>query len=84
MNKDELKGKAENLKGRAKEALGSLTGNKERQGEGFIERVKGTVREKFGKAKREASSAASSASREADREASSVDRSVSRQEDDDE
>jgi len=28
MNKDELKGKAENLMGRAKEAIGSLTGDK--------------------------------------------------------
>jgi uncharacterized protein YjbJ (UPF0337 family) len=51
MNKDELKGKAENLKGRVKEAFGSVTGDKSKQAEGFVERVKGTVREKFGKAK---------------------------------
>ena len=55
MNKDELKGKAENLKGRVKDALGSLTGDKRKQAEGFIDRVRGTVRGKFGKAKREVS-----------------------------
>lgn len=59
MNKDELKGRAENLKGRVKEAFGSLTGDKSKQGEGFIERVKGTVREKLGKAKDETSHQAS-------------------------
>ena len=55
MNKDELKGKAENLKGRAKEAFGALTGDKQKQGEGFLDRVRGAVREKFGKAKHEVS-----------------------------
>jgi uncharacterized protein YjbJ (UPF0337 family) len=53
MNKDELKGKAENLKGRAKQAFGSLTGDKHKEGEGLFDRVRGAVREKFGKAKRE-------------------------------
>ncbi|HEY7375750.1 MAG TPA: CsbD family protein [Polyangia bacterium] len=80
MNKDELKGKAENLKGRVKEAAGSLFGDKKKEGEGFIERVRGAVREKMGKAKeevhRDAPSEGGSASRQ--------DRSVSRQEDDDE
>jgi len=55
MNKDELKGRAENLKGRVKEAFGALTGDKSKEAGGFIDRVKGTVREKFGKAKDEAS-----------------------------
>ncbi len=53
MNKDELKGKAENLKGRAKQAFGSLTGDKQKEGEGLFDRVRGAVRERFGKAKRE-------------------------------
>jgi uncharacterized protein YjbJ (UPF0337 family) len=74
MNKDELKGKAENLKGRVKEAFGALSGDKAKEGEGFIERVKGAVREKFGKAKGEVSSG--------DRPASREDRSVSREDDD--
>jgi uncharacterized protein YjbJ (UPF0337 family) len=55
MNNDELKGKGENLKGRAKEAFGALTGDKQKQGEGLIDRVRGAVRERFGKAKREVS-----------------------------
>ena len=55
MNKDELKGKFENLKGRVKEAAGSLTGDKAKEGEGFIDRVKGEAREKLGKGKEEVS-----------------------------
>jgi uncharacterized protein YjbJ (UPF0337 family) len=55
MNKDELKGKAENLKGRAKQAAGSLSGHKRTEGEGLVDRVRGAVREKVGKAKRETS-----------------------------
>ncbi|HVR64269.1 MAG TPA: CsbD family protein [Polyangia bacterium] len=53
MNKDQIKGKAENLKGRAKEAAGSLTGDKETQAEGTVERIKGAVREKVGQVKEE-------------------------------
>ena len=43
MNKDELKGKAENLMGRAKQAIGTLTGDKHKEGEGLLERLRGTV-----------------------------------------
>ncbi len=53
MNKDQVKGKLENLKGRAKEAAGSLSGDKETQAEGTVERIKGAVREKVGQAKEE-------------------------------
>ena len=55
MNKDELKGKAENLKGRVKQAVGSLIGDKRTEGEGLLDRVRGAVREKLGKGKSEAS-----------------------------
>ena len=41
MNKDELGGKLDNLKGRTKEAAGALTGNKEKEAEGVVERVRG-------------------------------------------
>jgi uncharacterized protein YjbJ (UPF0337 family) len=51
MNKDELKGKMENLKGRAKEATGAITGDKEKQAEGTVERVRGAAREKIAEAK---------------------------------
>jgi uncharacterized protein YjbJ (UPF0337 family) len=53
MNKDELKGKMENLKGRAKEAFGAVTGNKRTEAEGVVERGKGAVQEKYGEAKDE-------------------------------
>ena len=49
---DELKGKAENLKGRVKQAAGSLTGDKKLEAEGAVERVKGAAEEKVGEAKR--------------------------------
>lgn len=51
MNKDELGGKIDNLKGRAKTAAGALTGNKEKEAEGQAERVGGAVREKVGQLK---------------------------------
>jgi uncharacterized protein YjbJ (UPF0337 family) len=55
MNKDELKGKAENLKGRAKQAYGAVTGDKGKEAEGLVDRVSGAVREKVGKTEREVS-----------------------------
>ena len=55
MNKDELKGKVENLKGRGKQAYGAMTGDKEKEAEGLLDRVSGAVREKVGKAEREVS-----------------------------
>jgi len=51
MNKDELAGKMENAKGRAKEAAGAVTGDKKMQGEGLAERVSGAAREKIGQVK---------------------------------
>ena len=51
MNKDRLRGKLRNLKGRAKEAAGAITGNKDTQADGLAERVDGAVREEIGKAK---------------------------------
>jgi len=54
MNKDQIKGKAENIKGRIKEAAGALTGNKERQAEGLVDRVQGAAREKVGQARHDA------------------------------
>jgi uncharacterized protein YjbJ (UPF0337 family) len=52
MRDDELKGKAENLKGRVKQAAGSLTGDKKLEAEGAVERVKGAAQEKVGEVKR--------------------------------
>lgn len=49
---DETKGKLENLKGRAKQAAGAVTGDKKLEAEGAFERAKGAVQEKVGEAKR--------------------------------
>lgn len=51
MNKDQLKGKVEKVKGRVKDAAGALSGDKKTQVEGMVERVKGTVREGLGNAR---------------------------------
>ena len=53
MNRDEIKGKARNLRGRIKEALGSLTGSKRTQAEGMADRASGAAQEGVGKVKRE-------------------------------
>ena len=55
MNKDELKGKANQIKGSAKQKAGELTDNPDLQGEGAFDRAKGIVQEGFGKAKRKVS-----------------------------
>lgn len=49
----ETHGKAEKLKGRAKEAAGIVTGNKELEKEGSRQRTHGTVQEGLGKVRRE-------------------------------
>ena len=51
MNK-ETKGKVDNMKGRVKQAAGSLTGDKGLEAEGAAERVKGAAQETFEKAKK--------------------------------
>jgi uncharacterized protein YjbJ (UPF0337 family) len=52
MNQNELQGKTENVKGRVKEAVGALTGNKDLESEGADERAQGAAREQIGKASR--------------------------------
>ena len=47
----QLRGKLENLKGRAKQAAGTVTGNKRMEAEGAVERAKGAVKETVEKAK---------------------------------
>jgi uncharacterized protein YjbJ (UPF0337 family) len=44
-------GKIEQVKGRGKEAIGSLTGNKDLQAEGKADRQAGEAKEKLGQAK---------------------------------
>lgn len=57
MNRDELEGKKENLKGRLKEAAGALTGDDRLRQEGADEREDGKAREDLGKLRRKAGEA---------------------------
>jgi uncharacterized protein YjbJ (UPF0337 family) len=43
MNRNEVRGKALNLKGRLKEAAGVVTGNRRLENEGTVERIEGAV-----------------------------------------
>lgn len=51
MNKDQLDGKAKQVKGAAKDAMGSVTGNRTEQAKGKLEKAAGTVQKAFGDAK---------------------------------
>ncbi len=50
--KREIKGKVDNIKGRVKEAIGALSGNKQTQAEGTVERAAGAANEKVGEVER--------------------------------
>jgi uncharacterized protein YjbJ (UPF0337 family) len=52
MNRDELNGKAKELKGRMKQGLGDLTDDEELRDEGVAEEAEGEVQQGFGKARR--------------------------------
>ena len=52
MNRDELEGKGEQIKGKIKQAAGDLTDNEELHGEGVADEAAGDVQEGFGKARR--------------------------------
>ena len=52
MNRDEIEGKKEDIKGRIKQATGTLIGNKDLESEGADERSDGAVQEELGKARR--------------------------------
>jgi len=52
MNKDELDGKAEALKGRIKQGVGDLTDNDTLHDEGVADEAAGEIKEGVGKARR--------------------------------
>jgi uncharacterized protein YjbJ (UPF0337 family) len=52
MNRDEIKGKADKMKGYAKDKAGELVNDPDLEAEGEVERGTGAVREGYGKAKR--------------------------------
>jgi uncharacterized protein YjbJ (UPF0337 family) len=52
MNRDELEGKGEQLKGKIKQATGDLANDEQLHGEGVADVTAGKVQEGFGKARR--------------------------------
>ena len=52
MNRDEMEGKGDKLKGRAKQAWGDVTDNERLHDEGVADEASGNVQEGFGKARR--------------------------------
>lgn len=52
MNKDELEGKSETLKGKVKQAVGHATGDEALHDEGVADEVAGKTQETIGKARR--------------------------------
>jgi uncharacterized protein YjbJ (UPF0337 family) len=52
MNRDELDGKTDQVKGRAKQAWGDATKNERLRDEGVADETAGTVQEGVGKARR--------------------------------
>jgi uncharacterized protein YjbJ (UPF0337 family) len=53
MNKDQLKGKIDKLKGDVKQRIGGASKDRSTQGEGWLEEKKGEIREGYGDAKEE-------------------------------
>jgi len=52
MNKDELDGKTDRLKGNIKESVGKATDDEQLRDEGVADQAAGNVQEGFGKARR--------------------------------
>lgn len=51
-NKDELRGKADRMKGRAKESIGNLSNDDRLRDEGAADEAAGEIEESFGKSRR--------------------------------
>jgi uncharacterized protein YjbJ (UPF0337 family) len=60
-----MAGRFEEIKGRLKVALGSLTGNKEMESEGKLDRRAGRTKEKIGRVKSKVDATADTAERKA-------------------
>ena len=56
-NEDEIKGKAKKIKGKVKDKVGEVTGNRELEEEGEVEYVEGSFQEGAGKLRRKAGEA---------------------------
>jgi uncharacterized protein YjbJ (UPF0337 family) len=56
MNKDQVKGRVETVKGAIKEAAGNLVGNKSLEAEGVVQKTVGKVQSTLGDARSEVKS----------------------------
>jgi len=56
-NRDEVRGKAERMKGRVKEEVGRATGDERMRDEGEAERASGALQEGFGEGRRKVGNA---------------------------
>lgn len=54
MNRDEMEGKAEALKGKAKQAVGDLTDNEQLRNEGAADEAAGDTQDAIGRGRRKA------------------------------
>ena len=52
MNRDELEGKGEQVKGKVKQAVGDLTDDEQLHDEGVVDEAAGDVQEGYGRTKR--------------------------------
>lgn len=52
MNRDELDGRVDQVKGRIKQAAGDLTDNEELRDEGIVDEAAGDIQEGFGRGRR--------------------------------
>lgn len=52
MNRDELKGKGEQVKGKVKQGVGRMTDDERMEGEGKADEAAGDVQEGFGRGRR--------------------------------
>jgi uncharacterized protein YjbJ (UPF0337 family) len=52
MNRDELEGKGDQLKGKVKQGVGDLTGDEKMKDEGAADEASGDVQEGFGRGRR--------------------------------
>ena len=51
MNKDQVKGRVEEAKGKMKESIGRATGHPDMEDQGTVDKVSGKVQKNFGDAK---------------------------------
>ena len=61
MNRDEIEGKVESVKGKIKQAAGDLTDDPDLHDEGVVDEAAGDTQEAFGRAKRKVGEAVESA-----------------------